>query len=156
MCENNKNITEFKPEYKKDVVMNSIIQSDILNVSNVDKMVDKNELIMYIIINKDLKMSAGKTAAQASHSVTTYLVNTMNSDNVFEKNRLFEWYSDCQKKIVLGAHQKVMEKLEKDSRFFAIHDKGLTEIPTGSLTAICLGIHTKDEVIDITKRLQLL
>lgn len=156
MSENNKNVLEFKPEYNKEKALNSIIKNNIINSIGTDKIPNPNELIMYIIINKDLKMSAGKTAAQASHSVTTYLVNVMNSDNAFEKNRLFEWYSDCQKKIVLGAHQKVMEKLENDDRCYAIHDKGLTEIPTGSLTAICLGVHTKDEVKDITKRLQLL
>ena len=156
MSEIKENLSEFKPEYKKEKITKPIIQNSIFNTSPTDKLADTNELIMYIIINKDLKMSPGKTAAQASHSVTTYLVNVMNSDNAFEKNRLFEWYSDCQKKIVLGAHQNVMEILEKDDRCYAIHDKGLTEIPTGSLTAICLGIHTKDEVKDITKRLQLL
>ena len=142
-------------EFKKEKVIDTIIRNSILP-SEKNQEPDKNELIMYIIINKDLKMSTGKTAAQASHSVTSYLINTMTSDNLFEKNRLFEWYSNCQKKIVLGAHQKVMEKLEQNNEFFAIHDNGLTEIPSGSLTAICLGLHTKEEVKDITKRLQLL
>ena len=142
-------------EFKKEKVIDAIIRNSILP-SEKNQEPDKNELIMYIIINKDLKMSIGKTAAQASHSVTSYLINTMTSDNLFEKNRLFEWYSNCQKKIVLGAHQKVMEKLEQNNEFFAIHDNGLTEIPSGSLTAICLGLHTKEEVKDITKRLQLL
>ena len=115
-----------------------------------------SELIMYIIINKDLGMSTGKTAAQASHSCTNYLVHTLSNGSDEEKQKMFKWYNNAQKKIVLGAHQKIMEKLEKDPRCFAIHDNGLTEIPAGSLTAICLGVHTKEEVIDITKRLQLL
>lgn len=137
-------------------IMTSVVIKDCVN--NANKNMDKknSELVMYIIINKDLKMSPGKTAAQAAHACTNYLVNTMNGSSAFEKNRLSEWYNDSQKKIVLGAHQKTMEKLEKDSRSFSIHDNGLTEIPSGSLTAICLGIHTKEEVSDITKRLQLL
>lgn len=143
-------------EFKKEKVIDTIIRNSIISSSEKNQEPDKDGLVMYIIINKDLKMSTGKTAAQASHSVTSYLVNTMTSDNLFEKNRLFEWYSDCQKKIVLGAHQKVMEKLEQNDKFFAVHDNGLTEIPSGSLTAICLGLHTKEEVKDITKRLQLL
>ena len=114
------------------------------------------ELVMYIVINKDLGMSSGKIAAQASHSCTEYLVHTLTIGEEAERTKMFEWYNDAQKKIVLGAHQKVMEKLEKDSRFFAIYDNGLTEIPSGSLTAICLGVHKKEDIKNVIKRLQLL
>ena len=147
-------VKEFKEITNKDTVLSVLIHDCIRSDKN--KIPNGDELIMYIIINKDLKMSIGKTAAQAAHSCTNYLINTMAGNNLFEKNKLSEWYNDCQKKIVLGAHQKNIEKLSKDSRFFPIYDKGLTEIPDGSLTAICLGIHRKDDIQDITKRFQLL
>ena len=115
-----------------------------------------NELIMYIVVNKDLNMSKGKIAAQASHTCTEYLIKTLTGDNQEEKNRLFEWYNDCQKKIVLGAHQNVLEKLEKEGKYFPVRDCGFTEIPENSLTAICLGVKQKDEISNVTKRLQLL
>lgn len=113
------------------------------------------ELIMYIVINKDLPMSVGKTAAQAAHVCTEYILKTVQGSKE-EKRIMQEWYDQCQKKIVLGAHQNVMEKLAADPRFYPIRDNGYTEIPAGSLTAVCLGVHTKEEIHDVTKRLQLL
>lgn len=114
------------------------------------------DLVMYIVINKDLEMSTGKTAAQASHACTEYIVNTFK-ENSEEKKKLFdEWYYDCQKKIVLGAHYKDMQKLLKEHNVFPVYDLGLTEIEPNSLTAICLGIHDKSNVPNFIKRLRLL
>lgn len=114
------------------------------------------DLVMYIVINKDLNMSAGKTAAQACHACTEYIVNTFK-ENSKEKTELFnEWYYDCQKKIVLGAHYKDMQKLLKEPNVYPVYDLGLTEIEPNSLTAICLGIYDKSNIPVFIKRLRLL
>lgn len=109
----------------------------------------EEELVQYIIINKDLGMSPGKIAAQAGHVCTICAVKLGNT-SAFKI-----WYNGSQKKIVLGAHQKDMEKLEADG-YFSVRDLGLTEIPQNSLTAISLGIMTKEKAKTIVKRLQLL
>lgn len=109
----------------------------------------EEELIQYIIVNKDLGMSAGKLAAQVGHVCTICAIQESNT----VKFRM--WYNDCQKKIVLEAHQKVLEKLEAEG-FYSIHDLGLTEIPENSLTAVSLGIKTRTEAAPFVKRLQTL
>lgn len=110
----------------------------------------KNDLRMYIVVNEDLGMSKGKTAAQVAHACTAYVLDMNNQDKVIS------WYKDCQKKIILRAHQKQMEKLELSYKEYSVHDNGLTEIPADSLTAICLGIGTVGEMKPIVKRFQLL
>ena len=108
---------------------------DYVRLSNKDF-----ELVQYIVVNKDLNMSAGKLAAQVGHACTICAVNEFG-------NALFtEWYRNSQKKIVLAGHQKDLEKLESEG-YYAVRDNGLTEIPSGSLTAISLGVNIKEDVL---------
>ena len=112
-------------------------------------MVDESELVQYFIVNKDLGMSPGKTSAQVAHVATIVAVEQGSEDN-FKK-----WYANDQKKIVLQANEKYVQKL-KDNGFFYIEDNGLTEIPAGSLTCVSLGVMTRAEANSYTKRLQVL
>ena len=110
----------------------------------------KHELIQYIIVNKDLNMSTGKIASQVGHVCTVCAVHsTVNHIVEFD-----DWYNGEQKKIILQAHQNVLEKLENN--YYSIRDKGYTEIEPNSLTAVSLGIMTREQAEPIVKRLQLL
>ena len=115
-----------------------------------------NNLIMYIVINKDLGMSHGKTAAQAGHAVTEYLISAFRNNDTNELEKIDAWHKDCQKKIILGAHENIMQKLASKEGVFAVHDLGYTEIAPNSLTSVCLGIFDKEQVPKEIKRLQLL
>lgn len=118
------------------------------------------ELIMYILVNKDLTMSSGKVSAQVAHSIVNYmeeLFTSRASDYLVYRT----WKMGGQKKIVLQASQSLLEELEKNDKYgrLAIRDNGLTEIPPNSLTAICLGINTREnfyEELPKLKRLRLL
>ena len=114
------------------------------------------ELIMYIVINKDLNMSSGKIAAQACHACTEYLLNTLQKDDNEEILKLNKWYADCQKKIILKADIKTLQKFSNMQHAFPVYDLGFTEVPPNSLTAVCLGIHDKAQVPSNIKRLRLL
>lgn len=67
------------------------------------------ELVQYYIVNKDLNMSAGKIAAQVAH-VADDIADEIISNKIFD----FEAYQNyrswkeeyCQKKIILGGHQR--------------------------------------------------
>ena len=48
----------------------------------------------------------------------------------------------------------LLEKLEND--YYSLRDKGYTEIKQNSLTAVSLGIMTREQAEPIVKRLQLL
>ena len=124
-------------------------------------MKDPNELVQYIIVNKDLNMSPGKIAAQVGHVCTICSIeedkpdpNDVDDDGIKKLIKFNTWYSKGQKKIILEGHQNTLEKLEKD--FYAIRDFGLTEIESNSLTAISLGVLTRAEAEPYIKRLQLL
>lgn len=115
------------------------------------------ELIQYIIVNQDLEMSQGKIAAQVGHACTLASVYycTMEDSLLF-----WDWYSNDQKKIVLRAHHRDIEKLiskckEENQLCFEVRDSGLTEIPQNSLTCISLGILDR-AAASYVKRFQLL
>lgn len=109
----------------------------------------KTELVQYILVNTDLGMSTGKIAVQVGHACTLCAVREGQT------TRFIEWLQNGQKKIVLKVHQKDIDKI-KGYGFYNVFDFGLTEISSGSLTAISLGVATKEEVWDKIKRFQLL
>ncbi len=108
-----------------------------------------------IIIRTDLKMGRGKIAAQASHaSISSFLKSRRSVRD--------EWLDEGMKKVVLKvrSNKDLMNyyKKAKSSRIpcALIADRGLTQIKSGSKTAIGIG-PDKDEKIDkITGKLKLL
>lgn len=123
------------------------------------KAVNPNELVQYYIVNKDLGMSPGKIAGQVAHvcrrTSDWYKCSNISGNQEYLKkyNEWIEKYSE--KKVILEAHQNVLEKL-KSQGFFFVEDNGLTEIPAGSLTVVGLGIMTREDAKSYVKRLQTL
>lgn len=116
-----------------------------------------NELIMYILVNEDLKMSVGKTSAQVAHSIVNYMETYQGFSLRVNWIKYCNWKEQGQKKIVLKAPQKLLEELEGE--YWSVRDNGLTEIPPNSLTVVCLGVNTREEFlksIPKLKRLRLL
>jgi PTH2 family peptidyl-tRNA hydrolase len=110
------------------------------------------ELVQYYVINKDLiekyNMSAGKAMAQVGH-VSRLIALRDKDDPVFQ-----EWINVCMKTITLeGAEKELLKLIEQG--FLPIYDKGLTEIPSGSLTVVGLPTMTRLEAKKYIKRLQL-
>lgn len=118
---------------------------------------DKRDLVQYFIVNQDLKMSSGKTAAQVAHAATLSTINLMSSESPFHEKRddFVEWVQSGMKKVILKGKQTELEKLEKRG-FFSIRDSGLTEIKSGSLTVIALPPMEKSEAKEIVGHLTLL
>lgn len=100
------------------------------------------ELVQYYVVNRELPMSPGKLAAQAAHAATLSSVDLLQGDaSQFPAPEYLqwfvEWYRGGMKKIVLKGATGDLEKLA-DLGFYPIRDGGLTEIPSGSLTVVCL------------------
>jgi len=97
-------------------------------------------------------MSSAKIATQVSHCTIEFILKNQNSKE-FE-----EWYNNgkTQIKTILGGKQALLEGLEDN--YISIRDLGLTEIKSNSLTCICLGLMTRNEIKNNSKfkRLQLL
>lgn len=107
------------------------------------------ELIQYFIVNKEIEMSRGKTAAQVAHVATIIAVECSLSTN------FINWYIGMQKKIVLQGKEKDLLKLIGQG-FYSIRDEGLTEIPKGTLTCVGLPPMRKSDAQQYVKRLQVL
>lgn len=121
----------------------------------MNKVHDENELVQYYIVNKDLGMSPGKIAGQVGH-VCRRISDWYKSCSYIDIQKYNSWINNySEKKVILEAHQKTLEKL-KEQGFFYVQDNGLTEIAPGSLTCVGLGVMTRKEAQPYVKRLQLL
>lgn len=136
------------------------------------------KLVEYILVNKELNMGVGKIAGQVAH------VQTIIDNKVFELddkiyflseeildedvmdirfakekeliNNYYDWlYSGSQTKIILRAKEKDLLKAI-DMGAVYVRDNGLTEILSGSLTAVGFFPQPKDNLVDFTKKFQLL
>lgn len=88
--------------------------------------------IQYIVVNKDLKMSAGKSMAQVAHAV-----------NLVATCRDVELYTDAKQRTVIvleGTGEQIknlynyLEERNVSSDY--VIDEGVNEIPTMSVTAL--------------------
>ena len=130
----------------------------------------ENEIVEYLIVNKDLNMSIGKTCAQVAHAQklidSKYLdlmviwdwygfdvVDGVEDSKVFKDYN--EWSRGNQKKIILRAKEsKMLKAIEMGA--VEVRDNGLTEIPPNSLTVVGFMPQPKANLQEFTKRLQLL
>lgn len=108
-----------------------------------------------IVIRKDLKMGAGKIAAQASHaSIAAYL-----KANKADKEK---WTRGGMKKVVLkvSSEKELSDicKLARDEKLKCemIRDAGLTQVEPNTITALGIGPADDKKIDKITGKLKLL
>ena len=108
-----------------------------------------------IVVRKDLKMGAGKTAAQVAHASLGAYKNTPQGDRL-------QWDSSGAKKVVLKVHslKELMDvhALAKRARLpcALIKDAGLTEVEPGTITALGIGPCREADLDRITGALKML
>ncbi|MEM3700502.1 MAG: peptidyl-tRNA hydrolase Pth2 [Candidatus Bathyarchaeia archaeon] len=111
-----------------------------------------------LVFRSDLKLSKGKIAAQAGHGA----VSAAEEARKNQKAWWSAWMDEGQCKIVVKVKsEKEILELEKEAKALAlpcalIMDRGLTEVPPGTIT--CLGVGpAPSEIIDkLTGKLPLL
>lgn len=136
------------------------------------------KLVEYILVNKELNMGIGKIAGQVAHVQTVidnkifelddkiyFLSEEILDEDIMDTrfakekeliNNYYDWlYSGSQTKIILRAKEKDLLKAI-DMGAVYIRDNGLTEIPSGSLTVVGFFPQPKDNLVDFTKKFQLL
>jgi len=114
---------------------------------------------MSIVVRRDLGMSCGKAAAQASHAAVECVLLAQGSGKW--RRWLDQWLGEGQKKIVLAVEgvEALYELYNKakslDLPTAVVVDAGLTELPPGTPTAMCVG-PAPDELVDaVTGKLKL-
>lgn len=115
------------------------------------------EYKIVIVVRADLKLSAGKLAAQVAHAaVNCALASKKNDADTFKR-----WYNEGQRKVVVKV-QNLEELMDlkmvaenKDLTTSLITDAGLTEIPAGTVTCLGIGPASNPQVDAVTGKLPL-
>jgi len=112
---------------------------------------------MVIILRTDLKMSKGKIAAQAGHAAVSAAEEARKKHLEWWKR----WIMEGQCKIAAKAQtEEELLELERKAKelelpFALISDRGLTELPSGTITCLGIGPAPSTEVDKITGELDL-
>jgi peptidyl-tRNA hydrolase len=127
----------------------------------IDSKIDER-IVMYIFVNTDLKMSAGKIASQVGHVVQLITEEIIRKG--YEINPTPKCYFDYVKwkkifgcaKIILKANTlQLKELIERDNSRFII-DEGRTQVDPNSLTVVGFYPSSTNDMNKITKEYKLL
>jgi len=111
-----------------------------------------------IVFRSDLKLSKGKAAVQAGHAA----VSAAEEARKHRKGWFEDWFEEGQRKIAVKVkNEKEMHQLEMQAKELGlpcalIADRGLTEIPPGTVTCLGIGPAPSERVDRLTGNLPLL
>ncbi len=113
---------------------------------------------MVIAVRDDLKLSCGKTAAQASHAAVSCALEAKKS-----ATKWFNcWKLEGAKKVVVKVSDleelRYLERMAKAKKLIAcaISDAGLTEVLPGTVTCVGIGPAPNEQIDPVTGNLTLL
>jgi len=93
--------------------------------------------IVYLFVNKKLKISEGKSMSQSFHCAVELYKNLEEQDYRC-KERFIKWSNEGHKTVVLTATENEMYCLEENFRSVKIYDAGRTEVESGTFTMLAL------------------
>lgn len=108
-----------------------------------------------IVVRKDLKMNVGKIASQVAHA-------SLGAYEKSDENMKRCWKQSGEKKVVLrvGSRKELLETYKKAREegltCFLVKDAGLTQLKSGTITALGIGPDEEKRIDKITKKLKLL
>lgn len=116
------------------------------------------EFKQVIVIRRDLDMGRGKMVAQGAHASLSAFLKAWRS----RRDWAVEWLRSGQKKVVVRV-DSLEELVEVYRRARALElpvavvkDRGLTQVPPGTVTALGIGPAPADLVDKVTGHLKLL
>ena len=111
-----------------------------------------------IVFRADLKLSKGKLAAQAGHAAVSAAEEARKRHRIWWES----WLYEGQRKIAVKVKdEKELLELEEAAIDFGlpnslIVDRGLTEIPEGTVTCLGIGPAPEGKIDKLTAKLPLL
>ena len=121
-----------------------------------------DDLKMVFLVRQDLKMKAGKIAAQVAHAAIGLYDDIIFGNNKYQQEALDFWVDYGQKKIVLKVpNLEVMNSAlnqckQNNIANCLITDAGCTQIPPGSKTVLGIGPNTSEKINKITGQFKLM
>jgi PTH2 family peptidyl-tRNA hydrolase len=116
------------------------------------------EFKQVIIVRRDIKMGTGKIAAQVAHAAVIGAEKVKTSRREWFK----AWFAAGQAKVVLKV-QNIEELMRVRKRaedlylpVVQVHDSGLTQIPSGTITCVGIGPAPSELIDRVTFELKLL
>lgn len=111
-----------------------------------------------IVLRSDLGMSKGKIAAQSGHAAVAAAEEARRKYSKWWDAWLKE--GQCKIAVKVGSERELLE-LERETRELGlpcalITDRGLTELPPGTVTCLGIGPAPSNKVDEITGQLSLL
>lgn len=116
------------------------------------------EFKQVIVVRRDLRMGVGKIAAQVGHAA----VLGVNESKKFDNQWVRSWFNEGQPKIVVKVNslEELLQIKSKAEKFMIptviVQDKGLTQIPSGTVTCIGIGPAPSEIIDKVTSELKLL
>ena len=139
------------------------VENNLSKVNNTEYIFDdSDDLKMVFLVRQDLKMGAGKIAAQVAHAAIGLYDDIFESDDYYKKNALDYWFNLGQKKIVLKADNLniMLEAIKKCKelklQYCLITDAGHTQIPAGSATVLGIGPDISEKINKVTGSFKLM
>ena len=123
---------------------------------------ESDDLKMVFLVRQDLKMGAGKIAAQVAHAAIGLYDDILEGENIYQKTALNNWFNYGQKKVVLKVNDlnmmlEVVKKCKKlKLQYCLISDAGHTQIPEGSITVLGIGPDVSEKINDVTGTFKLM
>ncbi|RLE49867.1 MAG: peptidyl-tRNA hydrolase [Candidatus Methanomethylicota archaeon] len=117
-----------------------------------------SELKQVIVVRADLKMSRGKLAVQVAHAAVCAAEEARNKFNNWWK----DWLTSGQKKVVVKVKdEEELLRIFNLARLMnlpsvLISNRGLTELPPGTITCVGIGPAPSELIDKITGTLPLL
>lgn len=130
------------------------------NYDNFD--FDAADLKMVFLVREDLKMGAGKIAAQVAHAAVCLFDDITNEGDEFHQTALEYWSEFGAKKIVLrGDNLETLTAAAKECKaknipYTMISDAGHTQVPAGSVTVLGIGVDTSEKINMVTGKFKLM
>jgi peptidyl-tRNA hydrolase len=153
--------------YLKKIIYNTIKKSDHKKIKynkqkNKKYDFENSDLKMVFLVRLDLKMGAGKIAAQVAHAAIGLYDDIMNGDDEYHIEALNYWNTFGAKKIVLKCDnyetmkQVAIQAKQSQLPFILISDAGHTQIPAGSVTVLGIGPDSSEKINKLTGNFKLM
>lgn len=111
---------------------------------------------MVLVFRKDLELSPGKMAVQASHAAVKCALKSKEKGDHFAR-----WEKEGQKKVAVKCddldHLKFLKEVAEKEGLTActVQDAGLTEVVPGTTTCLAIGPGPDEKVDKVTGELPL-